>query len=124
MTQKIKNPPDENQLDITIHPPPRIEIYKVTDWELEEIENGVGVDIRVSRDFAFMLTSLSVSISLVIALATGDFKGNTERFFELAIAIFVLLGIRTGWSWFCNRSESHAGKVIARIRSRKMDPEA
>ena len=113
MTQRTKDTPY-----IVTHKIPHIEVYQVTDDELTRIEEGSN---QVGYDFAFMLTSLSIFVSLLIALATGDFNENIQLMFELAVAIFILSGIYTGQRWFRNRSK--AQKVINKIRSRRVDPE-
>ena len=113
MTQKM-----EDTQHVVTYKIPSIEVYQVTDDELMRIEETAG---QAGQDFAFMLASLSIFISFVIALATADFGKNTQLIFIVVAAISVSFGIRTGWIWF--RNKSNFQKVIEKIRSRKVDPE-
>lgn len=112
----MSQPPDEVQ--IITHRIPRIEVYQVTDDELQRIEDGYG---QVGQDLTFAVTSLSFSVAFAIALATGRFSDKVFALFLILMIIFAVVALYTGFRWF--RVRRAAPNVIATIRARKTEPE-
>lgn len=96
---------------------PRIEVYQVTEDELDRIEESTS---QVGQDFTFMVTGLSITVSLVIALISGTFEENPKTFLQSLTLIAILVFIYTGSRWF--RYRKKMPDVVKRIRSRKVDP--
>lgn len=97
---------------------PRIEVHQVTEDELCRIEEGAG---QVAQDLAFALSSVSVCISLVVGLLTGDFSTKTGAILGAVAGVFGMTALYTGIRWL--RGRKAAPDVIAKIRSRKRNPE-
>jgi hypothetical protein len=77
-------PPKEGP-EIIAYRIPRIEVYQVTDDELNRIEEGYA---QVGQDLTFATTSLSLGLAPVIAILTANFS---EKARLLLIAIVAIL---------------------------------
>ena len=108
----------KGDIPVITHTIPRIEVYQVTEDELQRIEDGTS---QVAQDFAVMLTSISACIAFLIALGTGTFDATRGLSFRAAIGVFGVTAIYTGWKWLRHRKT--AANVIKKIHSRKEDPE-
>ena len=104
--------------DIITHTIPRIEVFQVTDDELERIEEGAN---QIAQDFTFMLTGSSICVSLLVALGTGTFDSTMGLTLRAAVGVSGICAIYTGCRWYRNRKT--ALSVIQKIRSRRVDPE-
>ena len=96
---------------------PRIEVYQVTDDELTRIEEAAA---KVGNEFALMLTSISITVSLVIALTQGAFQTDVEVWMKAAVVVSGIVSIYAGVSWFRHRSA--VSNVLSKIRSRRTEP--
>lgn len=110
--------PSSSSPKIVSHNIPQIEIYQVSDDELSRIEE---VATKVGNEFAFMLTGVSISVTLLIALTQGEFQKDVEIIMKASLGISVLISIYMGIKWF--RSESSVSKILSRIRSRRTEPD-
>lgn len=110
----------KNQVpEIVTHAIPHIEVYQVTDDELDRIEESSSQE---SQDFAFMLTSISLGIAFLIALMTATFEETIKLIFIAAVGVCAVSAVYTGLKWIRNRKK--VSNVIDKIRSRRIDPEA
>ena len=108
--------------DIITHRIPKIEIFEVAEYELDQIDGSCRLP---ERYLAFCTGSLAISVSLVIAwVSEFGAKQLAPRaapiiFGTLAIAA-AILSVITGVMWF--RLRKHRADVIQRIRDRRVDP--
>jgi hypothetical protein len=98
---------------------PSIEVYQVTDDELCRVEESCR---HVSQDFAFASNLLSFAIAFFIALLEGTFSDRVQTILTSAVAVCLLGSVYTGQRWWSQRKA--APQVIAKIRSRKTEPQA
>jgi len=97
---------------------PRIEVYQVTEDELSRIEEGYG---QVGQDLTFAVASFSSCLAFSTALATASFS---ERLFLIFLVLVIVSGLGalyTGIRWW--RVRKAAPRVIATIRSRRVEPQ-
>jgi hypothetical protein len=97
---------------------PRIEVYPVTDDEMCRIEEGCG---RVSEDFAFAMSFLSFGVAFLIALMTATFSETRRIVFVIIVVVCGIGFLYTGVRWLMQKEK--VPEVIAKIRSRKTEPE-
>lgn len=98
---------------------PRIEVYQVTDDELCRIEEGHG---QVSQDFTFATNFLSFGTAFLLALLTATFSERLRIIFILVVMACGSGFLYTGYRWWKERRK--VPNVIAKIRSRKTEPQA
>ena len=98
---------------------PRIEVYQVTDDELVRIEEAAA---KVGNEFALMLTAISITTSLLIALSQGEFQRDFEVWMKAAAVVSGIVSVYAGTRWLLHRSA--VSKVLAQIRSRRTEPSA
>ena len=110
--------PSPSTPKVVSHNIPRIEIYQVTDDELSRIEE---VATKVGNEFAFMLTGISITVTLLIALTQGEFQKDIEVIMNASVGVSGLTSIYMGIKWF--RSESSVSKILSLIRSRRTEPD-
>ena len=70
--------PNQDPKVIT-HRIPQIEIYQVTNDELQRIEDGCS---NVGQDLTFSVASLSVFASFLVALLTATLTSTTQAIFN------------------------------------------
>jgi hypothetical protein len=109
----------QKDAEIVTYRIPRIEVYQVTDDELCRIEEGYG---HVSQDFTFAISFLSFGIAFLIALLTATFSENLRTVFIVAVIICGIGFLYTGCRYWGQRKK--IPNVIAKIRSRKTEPQA
>jgi hypothetical protein len=110
--------PPREDLEVVTYKIPRIEVYQLTDDELCRIEEGCG---QVAQDLTFAVSFLSFGIAFLIALFTASFSQTLEIVF-ISLSVVCGLGfLYTGIRWWQKRKA--IPNVIARIRSRKVEPE-
>ena len=110
------DPRDEPE--IVTHRIPKIEVYQITEQELERIEEGIG---SVSQDLTFAVASLSAGISFLIALLAGTLSQTVFITFTIIVIVCGVVFLYTGIKWW--RTKRITPNVIARIRSRRIEPE-
>lgn len=110
--------PNSESPEIISYRIPRIEIYHVTDDELQRIEDGFG---QVSQDLTFAVASFSFAISFAIAIVTVTLSDRLFAIFLSLLVIFVLVAMYTSVRWW--RARKVAPAVIANIRCRKDQPQ-
>ena len=109
---------DENR-PVRTYKIPKIETYEVSDDELERIEESCS---SVSQDLTVAAASLSIFITLLVAFLTATFINQAIRTFCLvSMVASAFVGIFTGVRWY--RDKTAARVIIAKIRSRKVDPQ-
>lgn len=104
--------------EIITHRIPAIEVYHITEDELDRIEEACG---QIGQDLTFGLTLLAFSVSFLIALFTATFsEANRTVFIVLAAAsgVAALYFLSRWW-----RVRKTVPSAIARIRSRRTQPE-
>jgi hypothetical protein len=105
--------------EIVTYKIPRIEVYQVTDDELNRVEEQSG---QVGQDLTFAVASGSVGLSFLITVLTGQLStGLTVAFISVVFACGFTF-IYTGFRWW--RTRGMLAKVLAKIRSRKSEPVA
>jgi len=104
--------------EIVTHRIPRIEIYQATDDELNRIEEGYT---QVGLDLTFAMTSLSSGLAFLIALLTATLSERVRLLFIAVVVLCAVVFLYTGTKWW--RMRKAGPNVIAKIRSRKSDPE-
>jgi len=97
---------------------PRIEIYGVSDDELSRIEEGYG---QVGHYLTFATNFLSFGTAFLITLLTGTFSDRLKTIFTLVAAVCAIGFVISGILWL--RQRKKVPGVIAKIRSRKTDPQ-
>ena len=97
---------------------PTIEVYQVTDDELRRIEEGTS---NVGNEFATMLTAISITVSLGIALIQGQFEADTEIVFQAAVVVTGVTSVYMDIRWFRHRST--VSRLVSDIRSRRTEPD-
>lgn len=102
---------------IVIHKAPPIQMYFVTEDQLNVIEAGCS---NVGQDFTFASISISLLVACAIALLTTTMSGWARIGFLGAVAIFTIVFIYTGLRWW--RTRKSTPSVIARIRKREDEP--
>lgn len=98
---------------------PPLEIYEVTNDQLDRIEESCQ---SLSQDLTFAIASLSIFASFAIALASADPSGTVRFVFIVVAVVSLAMSVYTGCRWF-RRKKTSPG-IIAKIRSRKLDPES
>lgn len=111
--------PPRDGPEIVTYKIPRIEVYEVTDDELSRIEEGYG---QVEQDLTFATTFLSFGTAVLIALLTATFSEKLRILFIVVTCVCGVGFIYTGVRWW--RKRNLLPNVIAKIRSRKTEPEA
>ena len=102
--------------DIITHKIPRIEIFEVADFELDQIDGSCRLP---ERYLAFCTGSLASFVSLAIAWASESDQTARIIFATLAIAAGAL-SLFSGIMWF--RLRKSRAKVVQKIRDRRVDP--
>ena len=97
---------------------PPIEIYEVTDEQLERIEESCQT---VGQDFAFALSSLSIFLSFAVALTSANPSGFARTSYLIVAGISAVVCLYTGSRWL--RTRQRTPTTIEKIRSRKVDPQ-
>ena len=97
---------------------PRIEVYQVTDDELNRIEDAFS---QVNQDLTFAVAGLSLSVAFSIALATASLSERLYSIFVSLVLISAAVALYTGVRWW--RARRTAPAVIATIRSRRINPQ-
>lgn len=110
--------PSSNEPKIVSYNIPQIEVYQVTDDELRRMEEAAS---NVGYEFATMLATISITVSLVIALTQGEFETDVEIAFKIAIGVSGLISIFMGVMWWRHRSS--LSKLVSNIRSRRTEPD-
>ena len=95
----------------------KIETYEVADNELERIEESFS---SVSQDLTFAVASLSICLSLLAALLSATFTQTAQTLFLVIVVVSAFVGVYTGARWYRAQPATHG--IIAKIRSRKVDP--
>ena len=106
-------PNDERTLRVNLAQVDSVNLYEITENELETMENGPP-----SHDLNFAISLLTIAITVAIALVTSGFKSeNAELIFIIVgiIAFIASLYLVSRW-WQANRSFK---KVASSIRGRK-----
>ena len=98
---------------------PPIEIYEVTDDQLELIEESCR---GLGQDLSFAISSLSICASFIIALSSATPAETVRTVYIIVVAVTFVVFAYTGVRWLGARKRSP--KIIQKIRSRKMDPES
>ena len=109
---------DRNREARTYKIPP-IEIYEVTEDQLELIEASCR---SLGQDFSFAIASLSICASFVIALSSASPSATVRVIYIIVMAVAFVVFLYTGCRWLL--SKRTAPGIIQKIRSRKMDPES
>jgi uncharacterized membrane protein len=104
--------------EIVTHRIPRIEIYQVSDDELNRIEESYA---HVGLDLTFATISLSSGLAFLIALLSATFSEKVRLLFIVLVVICAAIFFYTGTKWW--RMRKTGPNVIAKIRSRKTDPQ-
>ena len=97
---------------------PPIEIYEVTDEQLELIEESCR---NIGQDLSFCISSLSIGASFAIALSSANPAGHVKTLYYVVVAVSFFVSLYTGIRWF--RVSRRAPTVIQKIRSRRMKPQ-
>ena len=106
-------PNDERTLRVNLAPVDSVNIYEVTENELETMENGPP-----SHDLNFAISLLTIAITVAIALVTSGFKSATAELIFIIVGIIAFIAslyLASRW-WQANRSFK---KVASVIRDRK-----
>ena len=106
-------PNDERTLRVNLAPVDSVNIYEVTENELETMENGPP-----SHDLNFAISLLTIAITVAIALVTSGFKSATAELIFIIVSIIAFIAslyLASRW-WQANRSFK---KVASVIRDRK-----
>lgn len=98
---------------------PPIEIYEVTDEQLELIEESCW---SLGQDLAFAIASLSICASFGIALSSASPSGTVRIIYFVVVAVSFAISLYTGCRWL--RMKGKAPGIVQKIRSRKTDPES
>ncbi len=109
----------QQDAEIVTYKIPRIEVYQVTDDELCRIEEGCG---QASQDFTFATSFVSFGIAFLLALLTATFSESVRTLFIVVVIICGLGFLYTGSRYWQQRKK--VPDVIAKIRSRKAEPQA
>ncbi len=104
--------------EIVTHRIPRIEVYRVTEHELDSIEQGA---INVAQDLTFAVASFSCGVSFLIALLVGALSQAVFTVFWIIVILSGVVFLYTGIRWL--RARKTAPTVIGRIRSRRVEPD-
>ncbi len=102
---------------IVIHGIPKIEVYFVTEDELNRLEEGCS---NIGQDLQFATVSLSLVCAFIIALLTTTMSESVRQGFGIAVAICVIVFLYAGARWW--RARKITPPVISRIRKREDDP--
>lgn len=105
----------QDEPQIVTHRIPSIDLYQVSEDELNRIEEGYA---HVGQDFSFAIASLSIGASFVVALLSASVSDRVFSFFVSIIIISGVVFLYTGIRWWSNRKK--APDAIAKIRSRKI----
>ena len=106
-------PNDERTLRVNLAPVDSVNIYEVTENELETMENGPP-----SHDLNFAISLLTIAITVAIALVTSGFKSATAELIFIIVGIIAFIAslyLASRWGQ-ANRSFK---KVASVIRDRK-----
>jgi hypothetical protein len=96
---------------------PQIDIYHVTEDELIRIEEGCS---EIGQDLTFATISLTLLIAFIISLVTTSISEPVRSFFVFVTIVAAVVFLYTGSKWWRRRRTTP--NVIAKIRSRKVDP--
>jgi hypothetical protein len=108
----------QRDTEIITYKIPRIEVYQITDDEICRIEEGCG---HVSQDFGFATSFLSFGIAFFIALETATFSETLHSVFLIIVVMCGIGFLYTGARWLMQKGK--VPEVIAKIRSRKTEPQ-
>ena len=97
---------------------PTIEIYEVTDEQLELIEKSCS---GIGQDLTFAVSSLSILVSFLIALSSGNPTETARISYMIIAAVAGVVCLYTGSRWL--RARRTTPPIIKKIRSRRMNPE-
>lgn len=102
------------QVNIMRHEVKEINIFEVTEDELNQLEHGTNSDLFLE----FSISLLSVFVSFTISLLTTKIESNTTFmvFFCVTLISFVL-GVLLFVLWFRNKKERKT--IIQTVRNRK-----
>ena len=104
--------------EVVTHRIPKIEVYQVTDDELQRIEDGCA---HISQDLTFAVASISAFISFLVAALTTTLTPTKQTIFISIEIGFGVVGIYTGWRWWHTRRVTP--ETIRKIRSRRTEPQ-
>lgn len=110
---------NEGSRDARTYKIPTIEIYEVTEDQLDLIDESCR---SLSQDLSFAIASLSICASFVTALLSASPSATAQSVYVIVVAVSLLCSLYTGWRWLRLRRTSRS--IIQKIRSRKMDPES
>lgn len=105
--------------EIVVHGIPRIEVFQVSDHELDRIEE---YGKHLADEYAFMLSAGSICVTLLVAVGTAKFGPVGKAVVMLSIATTAIATLVLGIRWFRNRS--NVSDVIDQIRARRVDPQS
>ena len=109
--------PREDDPTIRHHPPPTIDIYRVSGDELRRIEEGyghTGLALTVAGIFA------STAAGFITALLTTNPTGAARDILIAAAAISAIVFLISAYASWRDRRKGH--NVISEIRSRPQEP--
>ena len=104
--------------DIVTHRIPRIDVFQVTDDELTRIEE---MCTKVSHNFSFMLTSMSIGITCLLSLFAATYTEAVESWVRTVTLVCFLVAFYTGSRWY--KFRKNVPTVLDTIRNRKIDPQ-
>jgi hypothetical protein len=108
----------KEQVEIITYGIPPMEVYRVFDHELKQIEETHG---RVGQDITFAIAFFSFGLAFLIALLTATLSDSRRLIFINIVIICGVVSLYTGIRWW--RARKKVPNVIASIRSRKPNPE-
>ena len=106
-------PNDERTLRVNLAPVDSVNIYEITENELETMEKGPP-----THDLNFAISLSTIAITIAIALVTSGFKSATAELIFIIVGIIAFIAslyLASRW-WQANRSFK---KVASVIRDRK-----
>ena len=110
---------EDGNREVRTYKIPAIEIYEVTEDQLDLIEESCR---SLSQDLSFAIASLSVCASFVIALFSASPSAAVRYVYIVVAVVSIVVSLYTGCRWWRQRRTSPG--IIQKIRSRKMDPES
>ena len=111
--------PDDENREVRTYKIPTIEIYEVTEDQLDLIDESCR---SLSQDLSFAIASLSVCVSFAIALSSANPQATVRYVYIVVVVVSLAVSLYTGCRWLRRRRKSP--EIIKKIRSRKMDPES
>lgn len=111
--------PRRDEPRIILHPPQDVQAYWAYEHQLEQIEQAHS---QLSRHGAFASTSLTVCVTIAVALLTCNPSTGALIVLACLAAVSGVLGLYALWEWW--HEKGTIPTVIAKIRTREMQPEA